>query len=216
VSSSVKAAEVAFDKAIRVPNRVLEVQDLVRWKAGYPVRQQALYEAAVVLTIAAWQTFTEDIARTVLARTAESAGSQGAKLALLAGGALEESIQRFNTPNMPNVEELFKSVGFDLGTAWSVTLGGAPLMSKEAVTLVNAWLQVRHSVAHGVPFHKNQRLMNLRGAGSYVQSRVLTRKKPGLGSAIAFGTDDAAGCRDLFVAMKGVVGAATSSHCKSL
>jgi hypothetical protein len=214
--STVKAAEDAFNKAIGVPNRVLEVQSMVQWKAGYPARQQALYEATVVLTVAAWQTFTEDIAQAVFNRTARTAGSQGQKLALLARGALDESIQRFNTPNMSNVQTLFKNVGLDLGTSWTVTLQGTSLMSQEATTLVDAWLQVRHSVAHGVSFHNNTKLMNLRQQGSYVKSRVLTGRKPGRGNAIAFGTNDADGCRDLFVAMKDLVGSVATAHCRSL
>jgi hypothetical protein len=186
MSVTVRQAEGKFDKAIRVPGRVLAVEQMVKWGAGFPANRQALYEATVVLTIGAWQSFAEDIARAVLASTVKSAGSQGSKLEALTTASLEESIRRFNTPNMENVRTLFKNVGFDLGTDWTVTLQGTSLMSHEAGTLVNGWLQVRHSVAHGVPFHKNATLMSLRNSGSYVQSRVLTIKKPP-GGSIGFG-----------------------------
>ncbi len=215
MSLTVKQAEGKFDKAIRVPGRVLAVEGMVKWGAGFPANRQALYEATVVLTVAAWQSFAEDIARAVLTATVKSAGSQGSKLEALTTASLEDSIRRFNTPNMKNVRDLLKSVGFDLGTGWTVTLQGMSLMDHEAATLVNAWLQVRHSVAHGVPFHKNAELMRLRDTGSYVQARVLTIKKPP-GGSIGFGGNDAANCHDLFIAMKNLIGASAAAHCKSI
>jgi hypothetical protein len=215
MSLTVKQAEAKFDKAIRVPGRVLIVDGMVTWGSGFPANRQALYEATVVLAVAAWQSFTEDIARAVLRATVKSAGSQGSKLEALTTTSLEASIRRFNTPNMENTRDLFRSVGFDLGDSWNLTLQGAPLMSHEAGTLVNAWLQVRHSVAHGVPFHKNDKLMKLRALGSYVNSRVLTIKKPP-GGSIGFGASDAAGCRDLFIEMKNVIGVSAAAHCKAL
>lgn len=212
---TIKQSEAKFDKAMRVPERVLAVEASVQWGTGFPAKRQALYEATVVLTVAAWQSFVEDIARAVLTATIRSARSQGSKLEALTTASLDDSIRRFNTPNMQNTRELFKSVGFDLGTTWTVSLQGTSLMSHEAATLVNTWLQVRHSVAHGVPFHKNQQLMDLRETGSYVKSRVLTIKKPP-GNAVAFGGTDAAGCSDLFVAMRQVIGAEATTYCRSM
>lgn len=215
MAATVKQADRKFDKALRVPGRVLAVESMVKWGQGFPANRQALYEATVVLTVAAWQAFVEDIARAVLRATVKSAGSQGSKLETLTTASLEDSIRRFNTPNMDNTRDLFKSVGFDLGTSWTLPYQGSSLLAAEAGTLVNTWLQVRHSVAHGVPFHQNDKLMKLRNSGSYVLSRVLTIKKPP-GNAIAFGADDAAGCRDLFVAMKGVIVSSAAAHCKAL
>lgn len=208
-------ASQSFVDAAKVPDRLLAIERDGQWGAGSPARQRALRGGAVVLTVAAWQAFVEDTARAVLVGTSVKAGERAKHLGELAASALDDSIERFNTPNRENVARLFEEVGLTLGTGWTVSDGAGVLTNTQAFELVNAWLNVRHSVAHGVPFHKNSKLMNLR-LQPHVASRVVTGKMPGRGNGLALNREDPSRCADLFRALHYKVTEIAKQHLKSI
>jgi hypothetical protein len=212
---TVKKAGNAFDLALKVPDRLLAIEAKGSWGTGYPAKQQALRSSAVVLTVAAWQAFVEDIARAVLDGTKGKAAGSAAILAALADASLANALGSFNTPNTQNVDKLFSGVGFALGPGWTVTVAGTSLSAIHASDVNNAWMQVRHSIAHGIAFHKNSKLETLRKLG-HVNSRVVTGKKAGKGSGIALTSSDAVGCRALFFEMRSVVATRAAQHLASL
>lgn len=93
-----------------------------------------------MLIVAAWQAFVEDIARAVLYGTTTKAGNKAAHLAALADASLSDRLERFNTPNMPNVKELFCGVGLQFGAGWTASDGSSTLSSAHASDVIDAWL----------------------------------------------------------------------------
>jgi hypothetical protein len=207
MAMTIKKAETAFHRVLLVPQRLVEVHVLVPWGAGAPARQQALYGAVAVTTVAAWQGFVEDLSEATRVTTERKA--KRARIDRSALAPLE--LNRFNTPNRQNTVALLGRAGLNLPTGWSVTSQGQQLNDHQAWEVINAWLLVRHAVAHGFPFSENADLTALL-AHPNVGSRVLTGGAPGRGTGRVLRLQDAQGCLELFTEVAAVIQAAAMSY----
>jgi hypothetical protein len=117
----------------------------------------------VVFAVAAWQSYVEEVAEAILDSLAPPPGDPTAGVYQLLAGRARENVRRFNTPNAKNTLELFGLLGFDPSADWafiftwerqaSVRYGGLydsiTLTSPQAQRELDAWLLVRHKIAHG-------------------------------------------------------------------
>jgi hypothetical protein len=122
MAPTIKKAEAAFQRVLKAPTRVLEVDASVSWPAGAPARQQALYGAVVVMTVAAWQGLVEDIAAAARTITEKRVAKANVSLGTLA----DLQLGKFNTPNKANTRDLFNRAGLALPSVWSITSSGSP------------------------------------------------------------------------------------------
>jgi hypothetical protein len=198
---TIKQAEEAHKRTLQAARRVLEVDDLVTWPAGTPVRQRALYGAVVVLTVGAWQGLVEDVALIASSVTSRRAKRAGISLAALA----EVDVARFNTPDRANTRTLLSRAGLEFPSTWSTSSAGATLTERQTWEVVDAWIQVRHAVAHGFPFRESERLSNLLSSCPHARARVLTAQAFDRGRTRVLRRVDVDGCIELFDAVAEVV-----------
>jgi hypothetical protein len=132
---------------------------------GRRVADLSLNKGAVVFAVAAWQGYVQDLSREILSTLAPPPADPSAGMYRLLAGRVREQIKRYNTPNAQNTLDLFSLLGFDpsdvwgFGFAWewqrsarrpngSVTKV-TTLSSANARKELDAWLLIRHRIAHG-------------------------------------------------------------------
>ncbi len=214
--ATVKQARDSFTRTIVSAHHLLEVDDLVKWTAGTPVRQQSLYKGIVVLTVSAWQSAVERLAEACQQATRRRAKSGKVPEFALAPLGLE----RFFTPNGPNTLALFRRAGLELSSGWSVLSQGEKLNSDETWKVIDAWLQVRHSISHGFPFAESSQLHTALANQKKVAARVLTGNSPGPNSTTGarrgrvLNRSDAEGCIELFGGVVEVASRAAERYVK--
>lgn len=134
----------------------------VRTGRGRRFREVSLNRAAVVLAIAAWQSFVESSvlhrleALEPLADWYEAGGEDPRFKAAQADYArirarVVSAVDRFSTPNAENVRSLFLTVGFDPYPHWDWSQSKLHITPESAVKRLNEWVKVRHAIAHGDP-----------------------------------------------------------------
>lgn len=208
---TVKKAEAAFERTLKTARRLLEVNAMVKWPAGAPARQQSLYRGVVVLTIGAWQGVVEDLAEASFEVTQRRARQSNIPLAALAGLGLD----KFNTPNQARTRDLLGRAGLVLPASWTVTSARTAIGEQQAWDVIDAWLQVRHSIAHGFPFSESKRLENLLANHGHVACRVLTAKAPGRGESRVLTFSDTEGCMELISNVAALISAAAKTYAKA-
>lgn len=114
-------------------------------------RQTSLNRAIIVVTVAAWQAYVQDMTQAVLDYIAVPHGHAGHSVYTVIKVATKNAIRRFNTPNAKNSVDLLLDAGFDPTPGWAFTIGQPPRNYAEAQIRneVDAWLAVRHKIAHG-------------------------------------------------------------------
>jgi hypothetical protein len=105
----------------------------------------------VVLTVAAWQAFVEDLAGGILETIQRGVAGQPNLTAQfqLVAAATRNAIHRMNTPNVFNVRALFANVGFDPGASRAWRSGRWTITTATTSSRIDDWLKVRHAIAHG-------------------------------------------------------------------
>lgn len=146
-----------FKRAISIPEALLTVHDEGPARKQPPARAMALNRATVVLTVAAWQAWVEGFARarlrfgTVLPK---DTGDDWRMRRLATANAamrplVEREIKRFSTPSSGAVCDLLRLVNFDPRVHWEFVVGNRRLRQQEVAERLDAWLKVRHAIAHG-------------------------------------------------------------------
>lgn len=130
-------------------------------------KQDALHRAGVVLAVAAWESYVENVTKEALQAISGAAvgNPTAASLAALEIQHCDRSVGRFNTPNAENVRDLFqKHLLFDPWPHWVWKASGRrqwnAIFMRERL---NHWLQVRHSIAHGFKLPQYPFLLNQHG-----------------------------------------------------
>src|ERR1044072_5887760 len=85
--------------------------------------QPSLNRAAVVLTVAAWQAYVEDLTRAILACLEIPHGQEGHGQYRVIEVAVNNALRRFNTPDAKRSLNLLAEVGFDPRSNWSFVMG---------------------------------------------------------------------------------------------
>ena len=115
--------------------------------------QEAIHRAGVVLVVAAWESYTEKVLLEAFAAVVASAagGPNWARHILtLKSNEVRETTADFHTPNGENVQRMFKkALEFDPVPAWNWNAPNRNWNSEMMKTRLNAWVRIRHSVAHG-------------------------------------------------------------------
>lgn len=114
--------------------------------------QEALYRAGVVMTVAAWESYVEDLLKESFDALKPSAGAGVGERSTwaLANNAAQTAAKKFNTPNAKNVADLFEEhLGIAVVAAWSVKTKAATYTSEQSKSRINQWLDIRHKIAHG-------------------------------------------------------------------
>jgi hypothetical protein len=168
LSSLTDTALVTFERLIENAVDLIEISAERRSGRGRRREEMSLNRGAVILAVAAWQTFVEETTRGIVDTLAVGATSPLHKL--IKADAFS-AIGRFNTPNSVNSLDLFARVGFDPAPTWGVTFrwvwarlgSGGPITKSLSPTPaqarfeLDAWLQVRHRIAHGRVFEATDR-----------------------------------------------------------
>lgn len=144
---SLMAAHKKFETAMTDPANLVAIHKKVKTGKGKRVEELALNRAIVVLTVAAWQAYVQDITSEAI-DLLKPAGPPMQQWNLT-NAQVARAIQRFSTPNADNTGDLLLFVGFDPRPFWAWKVGQENLSPASACERMNRWLQVRHAIAHG-------------------------------------------------------------------
>ncbi len=111
-------------------------------------RHVALNRGAVVLAVAAWQAFAQDAVTLAVDMRKPKRGQPTADWQIKRARTLKAT-NAFATPDAKSVRNLMLHVGFDPWPAWHWTEGPKRLTPPTIRARLNAWLRVRHALAHG-------------------------------------------------------------------
>jgi len=141
-----------FDRLKSWVDQLADIHRRIRVGRGRRHRQEALYRAGVVMTVAAWESYVEDVLNEAMAALdpgpAATAGERTAWV--LACTSAKLAAKKFNTPNAQNVAALLDAhLGIDIEPSWTVNVNGTAYTAQQAKTRMNKWLEIRHKVAHG-------------------------------------------------------------------
>lgn len=151
MSAATSKAEQDFHRTMRDAHNLVWLHRHSQTGQGRRWRQPSMNRAAVVLTVAAWQAFIQDLTEAILAHLEIPHGHEGHGLYRVVKVAAKNSLRRFNTPNAKNSLNLLADVGFDPTTNWLFVMGNPPASYgiSDIRAEIDGWLEVRHKIAHG-------------------------------------------------------------------
>jgi hypothetical protein len=152
-----RLADANFARAIAVPEALLTLRDQLpptQWAS----RDLALNRSVVVFAVAAWQGWLETYVSQQLITVngthnarqnddIEYARLLEANRALV--GLAEREIARFSTPSASEVCRLLSLLGDDPRPRWSSMDPAGPSGPSDVARRLDAWVNVRHAIAHG-------------------------------------------------------------------
>ncbi len=145
----IEDAFAEFDRAMVNPRNLVEIHKALNKGPGLRVREMSLNRGIVVLTVAAWQAFLEDLVDEVLDAIAISSGDVGYDHYRILRIDAKRAARFFSTPNAEKTRELLFMVGLDPWPHWRWQSGPEYVSETTARERLNQWLQVRHAIAHG-------------------------------------------------------------------
>jgi hypothetical protein len=151
LSAGTSKAEQDFHRTMRDAHNLVWLHRHSQTGQGRRHRQPSMNRAAVVLTVAAWQAFVQDLTEAILDHLEIPHGQEGHALYRVIKVAAKNSLRRFNTPNARNTLNLLADVGFDPTSDWAFVMGKPPAHYglSDIRTEIDGWLEVRHKIAHG-------------------------------------------------------------------
>lgn len=133
-------------------------------RRGRRYRESALNHAVVVLTVAGWQAFAEDLVDGIVLAIEPPMGSPGVEAHKVLKALISRAKTNYATANAENTRSLMLNAGFDPFPHWQ--WGGRwPMTSTEVSQKVNQWLKVRHAIAHGDEKLPHLTVLDCSGAG---------------------------------------------------
>jgi hypothetical protein len=109
---------------------------------------QALYGAAFVANVAAWNAYVVGLISCFFQDVANPTAAQFHAMHTLANASADAKLDRFNTPNAENSRNLIVTcTGYDPWSDWQWTTRGLNALATR--NRLNEILKVRHSLAHG-------------------------------------------------------------------
>jgi hypothetical protein len=142
-------AEYEFSRAMRDSRNLIAIHRELNREPGLRVREMSLNRAVVVLTVAAWQAYVQDLVTEVLSAFEIPGGDNGRAMYLAIRAEVLSSADRFTTPNSENTRKLLLRLGFDPWPHWEWQAGPQYLSASRARERMDQWLKVRHAIAHG-------------------------------------------------------------------
>jgi hypothetical protein len=159
-------ASQQFTNQIGYVDQLISIHAKLQTGKGRRHEQEAIHRAGVVMTVAAWESYIENVLLEGVAAIESNAGIGIAAAAApavpippwarhtfdLRRTEIKNSIKKFNTPNAVNVRDLFvDSLEFNPWLSWNWNAPNRQWNSDEMRKHLNQWLDIRHSVAHGFP-----------------------------------------------------------------
>jgi hypothetical protein len=137
----------AFDEAMEDVDNLVSIH---RRRSGVGRRREetTLNRAMIVMTVAAWQAYVQDLLLNGVAALEPRRGEPRGQWVILRAAAFRARAA-FATPNAENTRDLLLHVGYDPWPDWQWTIGHESLKSSDVRERMNRWLKVRHAVAHG-------------------------------------------------------------------
>jgi hypothetical protein len=122
-----------------------------------------LNRSAIVLAVAAWQSYVEELTLAVLDASTPPAGSPLSASYAVITANVRNRVETLSTPNSQNVLALLALAGFDPRPSWSLNFdwerqrstrymslrSRASVSASGAAAEIDGWLKVRNVVAHG-------------------------------------------------------------------
>jgi len=149
-------AKDTFDKQVRTVGQFIQIHKKLRGDdRGRRYNQEALNQASIVMIVAAWQAYIEELLENCLDKiklsyNISSKIDQNLITFELLRNQFDQQIRKFNTPNCENVQKLFRdTIGFDPFTCWEYRCGPRQWDFKETRERTNLWVKIRHQIAHG-------------------------------------------------------------------
>lgn len=145
-------ALTGFANLIAWVDQLANIHSKLGQNPGRRHNQEALYRAGVVMTMAAWESYVEDLLIEGFTAISPPTGAASGALSTwkLAQISAISAAKKFNTPNAKNVTELFQQhLGIDVASSWAVTASKKTYTSSDSQTRLNNWLDIRHKIAHG-------------------------------------------------------------------
>lgn len=143
-------AEYEFRRAMDDPNNLIAIHKL-SLGTGRRRREVSLNRAVVVLTVAAWQAYLEALVNQILDPMAIPSGAQGHERFRIVKMNATKAAYNFSTPNAKNTRRLLMHLDFDPWPHWAWEERDVRLDTAAVRDRMNAWLLVRHAIAHGHP-----------------------------------------------------------------
>ncbi|MGC5245563.1 hypothetical protein ACPXB3_01320 [Gordonia sp. DT219] len=149
------SVQLNFDRAMEHCDNLVQVHQRAGGDAKGRRREEvSVNRAIIVIAIAAWQAFVQDMTKHLVDRHMPNPSDPNYGFAKLLQGNLNGEITKFSTPNSENSRKLLKAVGFDPRPYWTWSNGARGTREviykpHEIENQLREWLLVRHAVAHG-------------------------------------------------------------------
>jgi hypothetical protein len=142
-----------FSNLIAYVDQLITAHGKIQSGRGRRHEQEAIHRAGVVLVVAAWESYVETVLKEAFASVVASAAggpSWASHILKLKEAEVKKAAGEFNTPNAENVQRMFKAaLDFDPIPAWKWRAPQRNWNSNQMKERLNAWVRIRHSVAHG-------------------------------------------------------------------
>lgn len=165
-------ARAKFEGLLDYVSQLLEIHGRLQAGRGRRFLQEALHRSGVVLSVAAWEAFVEDLARNVLEVTgpARPALPHMRRRHEIGHSFVRKKIEQLRTPDAANVRSLYRDAfGFDPTIGWSWRAPRRRWDVRQMADGPGDWLRIRNAVAHGDTLPQN--IIWLRGPGG--QTRLV-------------------------------------------
>lgn len=144
----ITAALDRFETSMTDSDNLVSIHRELGQGVGRRTREIALNRSIVVLSVAAWQAFVQDLTSAALAHLSPPAGAPRHDYNVLKA-TTTKAVFDFATPNAENSRALLLRVGFDPWSSWAWQEGPVAVSTATSQERLNKWLKVRHAIAHG-------------------------------------------------------------------
>jgi hypothetical protein len=112
--------------------------------------RETVYHAALAVNVAAWDSYLNGVVKDFYNAIATTTDAKFQALHQVSRAQADQALKRFNTPNFEQSRELLvRCTGYDPYGFWSWQRKGLNILQVQGI--LNEFLQVRHSFAHGFP-----------------------------------------------------------------
>ena len=123
------------------------LRGIPRYTGSRKGENQIHYHASLATTVAAWESYMQEIVQSFFTETADPQNYSFHALHTIAREEAERKLMRFHTPNWENARSLLTCIGYDPIQDWTWARRG--LGTLQVREFMNEILRVRHSFAHG-------------------------------------------------------------------
>ena len=132
--------------------RLFEIHSRLQAGRGRRHRQEVLHRAAVVLTVAVWEAYVEELVRNVIAvsNPAMPTPPWMRRRHEIGHELVFQRVSQLHTPNHQNVRALYEAAfGLDPTAGWRWHAPHRRWNASQVKGRLKQWLRIRHGIAHG-------------------------------------------------------------------